>query len=195
MRIIHYIIGVPPLASGGLTKYAIDLMEEEKRQGHEVMALYPSANLFPWNKRIRFDKRNSYKDIPQYRIKGAMPVPLMYGINNPKDYIRPLSDVGRETIRHFFEAVKPDVMHVHTLMGLPIELLQEAKSQGIRIVYTSHDYFGLCPKVNFINHLGELCEGASVEKCAICNSTAKWRPWMLWLRNSKLGVSLKKILR
>ena len=92
------------------------------------------------------------------------------------------------------DEVKPDVLHVHTLMGLPLEYLQIVHDRGIRIVYTSHDYFGLCPKVNFINQDGEVCLGASAERCAVCNAQAK-SAMFLKVRNAKWVVPFKTIAR
>ena len=117
----------------------------------------------------------------------------LYGIKDPVDYIIDLSAFD-ETIRSFFLQIKPDVVHVHSLMGLPIEVLQIAKQMGIKTVFTSHDYFGLCPKVNFINSHGVLCSDIDDDKCSICNACA-WPRWMLWIRNSKLMILLKKFKR
>lgn len=90
--------------------------------------------------------------------------------------------------------VKPDVFHIHTLMGLPLEFLRIAHDRGIRIIYTSHDYFGLCPKVNFINQNGVVCPGDSAERCAACNVHAK-SALFLKVRNAKWVVPLKSIAR
>ena len=46
MKILHYTIGFAPERTGGLVGYATDLMIEQKRQHHEVFALYPSSQLF-----------------------------------------------------------------------------------------------------------------------------------------------------
>lgn len=40
MRILHYTLGLPPFRSGGLTRYASDLMEEQTKH-NEVFHLYP----------------------------------------------------------------------------------------------------------------------------------------------------------
>lgn len=193
MTIIHYFLGFPPLRSGGMTRYAVDLMQEQVKLGLEVIALYPNMNFVPFNKKIRFTYQNSYKGIKCYSLKGALPIPLLYGIKDPVDYIIDLSAFD-ETIRSFFLQIKPDVVHVHSLMGLPIEVLQIAKQMGIKTVFTSHDYFGLCPKVNFINSHGVLCSDIDDDKCSICNACA-WPRWMLWIRNSKLMILLKKFKR
>lgn len=54
---------------------------------------------------------------------------------------------------NFFNKIQPDVIHVHTLMGLYSEFLEVAKKRNIKIVFTTHDYFGISPHPKF--YLGE----------------------------------------
>ena len=41
MIILHYFLGFPPYRTGGLTKYAFDLMKSQADDGNDVMALWP----------------------------------------------------------------------------------------------------------------------------------------------------------
>lgn len=186
MRILHYTLGFPPHRTGGLVKYAFDLMEAERVLGHSVFAIYPG------NFRL-FDKKSYLlKDSGNvYQLANGLPVPLMYGTAEPSVFITDRKIVGFE---EFMAAVKPDVFHVHTLMGLPKELLGGMKQAGVRIVYTSHDYYGLCPKVNFINNKDEVCNGASRDNCMVCCKNAPGK-YFLKVRNSKYVVPLKILLR
>lgn len=192
MTILHYTLGFSPYRSGGLVKYAMDLMLAQKRLGCSVIALYPGGTSFTHRKCwVHQDKE--YNGITTFELSNSMPVPLMYGI---KDVDRETSSQGLDIVsfKQMLDTVNPDVFHVHTLMGLPLEYLQEAHDRGIRIVYTSHDYFGLCPKVNFINQNGEVCLGASCERCEVCNANAK-SALFLKMRNAKWVVPFKKIAR
>lgn len=192
MRILHYTLGFSPYRSGGLVKYAKDLMLAEQKLGHQVFALYPGGtSCFEKSCYTHWDKE--YDGIPSFELTNPLPVPLMYGI---KDVESAISSKRFDTysFEQMLEDVKPDVFHVHTLMGLPLEYLRIVHLRGIRIVYTSHDYFGLCPKVNFINHEGKVCEAASAERCAVCNAHAKSASF-LKLRNAKWVVPLKSIAR
>lgn len=192
MTILHYTLGFSPYRSGGLVKYAMDLMLAQKRLGCSVIAFYPGGTSFTHRKCwVHQDKE--YNGITTFELSNSMPVPLMYGI---KDVDRETSSQGLDIVsfKQMLDTVNPDVFHVHTLMGLPLEYLQEAHDRGIRIVYTSHDYFGLCPKVNFINQNGEVCLGASCERCEVCNANAK-SALFLKMRNAKWVVPFMKIAR
>ena len=190
MNILHYILGVPPHRTGGLTKYAMDLMQTEKELGHYVTLFYPGNIRF--NSTVSdMHKCESYHGINVYKLTNGLPVPLMYGIKNPKQFTAHREIIGFD---EFMTNVKPDVLHVHTLMGLPIELLRLFSVANVRIVLTSHDYFGLCPRVNFVNDEGKVCNHADSTLCQKCNNSA-WPTWMLKLRNSERLVPLKELMR
>lgn len=189
MTILHYFLGFPPMRSGGLTRYSVDLMKEQRTLGHEIVAVYPKMCL--QNSKIRFNSKGYNDGIERFEMEGSLPIPLLYGVKNPSEFMANYEE-SKPAIKNFFESVRPDVVHIHTLMGLPVEFLEVAKEMRIRTVYTSHDYFGLCPKVNFIDIDGYLCDDMDDMRCSACNKTA-WSRGMLWLRNSKLMVLLKKL--
>lgn len=192
MRILHYTLGFQPYRSGGLVRYATDLMRTQASMGHKVFTLYPgSVSLITRKCHIRLDE---YIDkICIFEIVNPKPVPLMYGIKNVDDFVDD-SNVDIKSLESMLDEIRPDVFHIHTLMGLPLEYLKIIKKQGIRTIYTSHDYFGLCARVNFIDNQGCLCSQASAKRCHICNSNAK-STLFLRGRNSKCLVPLKQILR
>lgn len=192
MRILHYTLGFSPYRSGGLVKYAKDLMLVEQNLGHQVFALYPGGSSLLENScYVHWDK--TYDGIRTFEMTNSLPVPLMYGIKDVKSVISS-TKLATYSFEQMLGDVKPEVFHLHTLMGLPLEYLRIVHLRGIRIVYTSHDYFGLCPKVNFINQEGDVCLGALAERCAICNVHAK-SSLFLKIRNAKWVVPLKSIVR
>lgn len=189
MRILHYSLGLPPYRSGGLTKYAASLMDVQASCGNDVSLLYPAGTRVPLSMRIR--KCKSHGRINVYRIDNPMPVPLLYGVGNPVGMMDE-KHVDLNAIKEFFGFVKPDVLHVHTLMGLPKSFLMVAKIYGTKIVFTTHDYYGLCLKVNFIDWKGAVCTCPEPYKCALCNCDA-YGTFFLKLRNEPLLARLKKI--
>lgn len=173
-------------------RYAKDLMQAQMRLGHLVAALYPGGtSLFEKSCHVHCDK--TYDGIRSFEMTNPLPVPLMYGVKDIECATQS-QNLDTYSFECLLDDMKPDVFHVHTLMGLPLEFLRIAHERGIRIVYTSHDYFGLCPKVNFINQDGEVCPGASAERCAVCNVHAK-SALFLKVRNAKWVVPLKSIAR
>lgn len=192
MRILHYTLGFSSYRSGGLVKYANDLMQAQMKLSHLVVALYPGGtSLLEKSCHVHWDK--TYDGIRSFEMTNPLPVPLMYGVKDTESATNS-QNLDSYSFECLLDDVKPEVFHVHTLMGLPLEYLQIVHDLGIRIVYTSHDYFGLCPKVNFINQDGEVCLGASADRCAVCNAHAK-SAMFLKVRNAKWVVPLKSIAR
>lgn len=173
-------------------KYAKDLMQTQIKLGHLVVALYPGGtSLFEKSCHVHWDK--TYDGIRSFEMTNPLPVPLMYGVKDIESATN-LQNLDTYSFERLLDDVKPEVFHIHTLMGVALEYLQIVHDRGIRIVYTSHDYFGLCPKVNFINQDGEVCLGSSAERCAVCNAHAK-SAMFLKVRNAKWVVPLKSIAR
>ena len=192
MRILHYTLGFPPYRSGGLTKYAEDLMQTQSKLGHEVVALYPSG-ISIFHKKCHVKKEYSNSGIKIYETVNPMPVPLLYGIKDPANMMDE-SSLDETSFEELLKTEKPDIFHVHTLMGLPKRYLQIAHDRNVKIVYTSHDYFGLCLKVNFIDENGAFCDAICADKCSKCNQNGK-PTWFLKARNAKCLVPLKSLAR
>lgn len=191
MNILHYTLGLYPYRSGGLTKYATDLMLNQVIMGHQVSLLYPGGcSLFTERSTIKKEKNHGGIDV--YEVLNPVVVPLFYGLKNPS-YIIDCGKIDQEKLEFFFTELKPDVLHIHTWMGFPEELLLCFKSKGVKVIYTSHDYFGLCLKVNFINSRNELCVHPSNRNCSLCNAKS---PSKLFLRfrNSTILASTKRFI-
>lgn len=168
MNILHYSLGLPPYRSGGLTKYTIDLIEEQINQGENVSLLFP-GKIKLVNSKVNIKKYKNYKKIKVYELINPLPVPLLNGVCNIEKYTK---KCDKQLFKCFLKERNIEVIHVHTFMGLYKEFLDAAKSLNIKILYTTHDYFGLCPKVNFLDLKGNVCLERCNEKCSKCNITS-----------------------
>ncbi len=168
MRILHYALGFPPFRTGGLTKYCTDLMLTQIEQGHYVGLCWP-GQIGLIDKRIRIRKTKDWKGILSFEIVNPLPVALDEGILDIEAYIK---TVDSKPYFEFLKELSPDAIHIHTLMGLHQEFIDAAKQLGIRLVFTSHDYYGLCPKVTLF-HDGKPCDDDHhCEDCIRCNLSA-----------------------
>ena len=63
-----------------------------------------------------------------------------------------------------------DVIHFNHLEGLPAEVLTiKERLPHIKILFSMHDYYSLCPQVTFLYQGKELCEDSqSGKKCQSC---------------------------
>lgn len=168
MNIIHYALGFPPYRSGGLTKYCFDLMTIQKELGHEIGLLWPGRMKSKSNKSY-IKVGNDVEGVHNYELCNSLPVSLDEGVSDFEEYT---ASRNIHACRSFLEEKCPDVLHIHTLMGLPKELVVATKELGIRVVFTTHDYYGICPKVTLFQD-GHCCdEDNNCRNCVKCNQTA-----------------------
>lgn len=172
MKILHYALGFPPYRSGGLTKLCVDLMVQQAKEGHTVAMLWPGQMGF-FNQKVAIKKHENVKlsgqDILSFEVINPLPVSFDEGIADIAAFIK---NVGAEIYKELLDNFQPDVIHVHTLMGLHKSFLEVARDKKVRLVFTAHDFFPICPKVTMFRH-GTVCDSVkNCENCGVCNATA-----------------------
>ncbi|MCM1174349.1 MAG: glycosyltransferase [Blautia sp.] len=162
MNILHYVMGIPPIREGGAIKYALDLAEKQADYNQKVFLLYPGA--IRGRKKVCIRKRNVKNGIKYFEIINPLPVPGAFGMCNEK-YFTEKAD--KEVYYKFLKENKIEMIHFHSLQGLHIELLDAADELHINKVFTSHDYFGICPKTILL-YRERICHDIDWSKCAEC---------------------------
>ena len=157
MKILEYTLGLPPFRRGGLPRYSTDL-SEELAQNNEVYLLYP-GQINPYSKKIKLSRKNNKYSFNTIEMKNSLPVSLGLGIKDEKYY---MEERDISSLKKFIKDIKPDVVHFHTLMGMPKEFLEYLHNKKIKSIYTTHDFYGLCPKMLSKNSKEEL----SSSKCS-----------------------------
>lgn len=187
MRILHYFLGFPPYRSGGLTKFATDLMLSQADLENHVIALWPGTMSF-FRKNVRIKRKKPYCNIENYEIINPLPVPLDEGIRHFGSYTK---SCDKNVFKSFFQGNKIDVIYVHTLMGLYQEFVFAAKELGIPLIFTTHDYFGICPKVT-LSRNNAPCFDSDCINCFDCNKNALSIK-KIWIMQSPLYRKIKNL--
>lgn len=165
MKILHYILGIPPVRGGGLVKYALDLINAQKNSGEDTAFLIPgNTNRRKRNKTkiVKGAKKNI--EIPYYVIKNALPIPMANGIKDIEWYT---ATGDYRVYKDFLQMFSPDVIHIHSMMGVHANFFMAANDLKIPMILTTHDYFGLCPALLLVNS-EENCEAAEWDECWKC---------------------------
>lgn len=163
MRILHVSLGLPPLRTGGLTRYATELMLEQLREGNEVGLLYPGEFL-PGHTRVL---RGTWRGIATFKVINPLPVALTFGVAEPEPFT--LDCDSPAAYSGVLNDFAPDVIHVHSFMGVHREFFDIASDSDIPIVFTTHDYYPICPRSNLVNYAGRLCvDGPDGSRCLAC---------------------------
>lgn len=145
MKILQYTLGLPPYRRGGLPRYSKDLsLELVKDKKNEVLMLYPGRMFLRNSNKIFFKNKKTIYPFKVIEMINPLPVSLGLGIDKAAPY---METRDKKQIQQFLLQVSPDVIHVHTLMGLPLEFLEIAQKLKIKTVFTTHDFYGLCPKM------------------------------------------------
>lgn len=168
MKILHYLFGLPPVRTGGLPQYALDLMEGQKQSGCDVSMLIPGPISNSGKAKVRIRHWKVQNGIPCYRVCNPQYIPNGYGIKHPEYFMR---DCSINVYKEWLEWIRPDILHIHSLMGAHLEFLKAAKLLKIPIIYTTHDYFGLCPKIDLLKN-DSTCHALSWTECWQCCNNA-----------------------
>ena len=200
MNILHYSLGFPPFRRGGMTQYCLDLMFEQVKAGHQVALLWP-GRLHDLSRKSKIEEKQKYKlqnclCCESYELLNPLPIPLMDGIQDPAMY---LIEKEKKIYTEFFQKHTFQILHIHTFMGLPAELVESAHEVGVKIVFTTHDYFPICPRCNLF-HAGKDClDDKKCADCVSCNqhglSFNKMKFFQSELYKSVKESSIIKILR
>ncbi len=134
---------------GGAEIYLHRLLEEQRRQGHEmhVFSTHASGNL-PNSDESRFVERFDYTKRESYA----------------KDLKKSLSFIwnqeARRGLARALKEIQPDLIHLHNIYHhLSSSILGPIKKSGIPCVQTLHDYKLACPNYKMFT------EGRPCERC------------------------------
>src|SRR5262245_29091829 len=88
------------------------------------------------------------------------------------------------TLEHVLRAVQPDVLHIHNLLNLSMDLPRLAKARGVATVATLHDFTLVCPSGGQRVHLAEehVCHDIDTARCARCFTESPFYRQMVFAR-------------
>jgi glycosyltransferase involved in cell wall biosynthesis len=82
------------------------------------------------------------------------------------------------------DAERPDIVSTHNLSGFSVAIWGEAKSRGMPILHTLHDYYLLCPRTSMF-HGGATCRS----QCTLCRVLSIPKKFASRHVDSVIGVS------
>lgn len=186
MKILHYTVGLGENRGGGLTKYVDDLVACQSKD-NSVMILYPGEyNLL--SSKVSIKREKDKQGVSVYSIINPLSLPMLFGLKD-KEYLA--KHTPTSMWRDFLEENKVEVIHIHTMIGLYEEFIDAANELNIPTIYTTHDYFGLCPKQTYVYHNLKCENWNSCVDCPECNKYAFSRKKTIII-HSKLFCKLRK---
>ena len=188
MKVLHIVLEFPKFkTSGGLSRYVVNLIEEQIRMNLQVFTM--QAGYFDLFKRLQIEQVAYKGNAEVYKIINPLPVAIPFGVREPKEYMHCIDEY---VYMEFLLKIKPDIIHIHTIMGIHKEFFTAAEKLCIPIMYTTHDYFGLCARTNFINQNGLLCNEVVINSCVVCNANTGVSLCLTKILQSEIYSQIKK---
>lgn len=158
MRVLHAIHDFLPRHVAGSEIYAFELATAQARR-HDVFVLA-----------AEYDPAAAHATLRWRAVDGLTVVEI---VNNweftsfDETYNSPRIN---EQLCHVLDAVRPDVLHVHSLLNLSFDLPRLARARGAAVVATVHDYTLVCPSGGQRVHVAEehVCAAIDPERCSRC---------------------------
>lgn len=193
MKIIEYTLGLPPFRRGGLPRYSKDLSIELSKKD-EVYLLYPGY-LNPFSKKIRVKirKKDRYP-FHLIELENMLPISLGLGLDGKKlDKYCETRDISE--LKKIIEQVSPKVVHFHTFMGVPKEFLEYLHKRKIKIIFTTHDFYGLCPKMLSKDAIHALSNSKCTDDCMLCKEGPSYTKLIIMQSHLYKIFKEKKIMK
>ena len=177
MRILHAIHDFLPRHRAGSEIYAHHLTHELARR-HAVTILC-----------AEYDPARPHGSLT-WRVHDGVPVVEL--VNNwafstfEETYASP--ELNR-SLRHVLAATDPDVLHVHNLLNLSMDLPALARERGAAVVATLHDYTLLCPSGGQRVHMAEqhVCHVIEPDRCSRCFPQSPFASQMAVSQAARVG--------
>lgn len=156
MRIALALHGWPPEAMGGTGLYVRALARALVSLGQEVALLAPTPG-----------SRPELREVP------GVPGTTAHLLAGPpltrweQTWTQP---ARAALLGPWLERVRPELLHLHHLSGLPWSLPAEARRRGARVVLTLHDYALPCARGQLVDRDLRPCPGPEPARCAACLS-------------------------
>jgi GT2 family glycosyltransferase/glycosyltransferase involved in cell wall biosynthesis len=149
---------------GGGTILPRQIAKALVRRGHRVTVLYAPVEELPG--RPPYHLEASVED--GVRLLALYNRPSRF--NDPHHPEREIEDVRVEQIvEELVDQLQPDVAHLHSLLGFSMALPRALDAAGVPTVYTSHNYWPICPRMYLFRDDLSLCDGPDESgNCAPC---------------------------
>lgn len=158
---------------GGGTMLPRQMATSLAQKGHQVAVVYAAAR--PANGQPAYH-------VEEHWEKGVR----LFGIYNRQSLFLDVENPDRESddpqarqiVSQIIEHFQPDVVHYHNLLGLSMGIAADVAHMGLPSLYTSHNYWPLCPRLYLFQQDLALCGGPSTDggKCAACLGQPEKQP-------------------
>jgi glycosyltransferase involved in cell wall biosynthesis len=160
----------PPIQAGGAELIVSYLAEGLVKRGLRVTVVStcgPEMEPYPTESRggvevIRFFPKNRYWLFDRQGRRG---------LDKLRWHVRDAwNRASGRRLRNIMSAGRPDIVHSHGVEGFSPMLWRSAKSLGIPVVHTAHDYYMMCPRAMLLTRRLAICTAPTLA----CRVRSAW---------------------
>jgi len=158
VRILHFCNYADLI--GGAEVYAHGLVESLRKRGHEVALFGASPGDEVDRTGLRVIQRPVYDPLRLVRDPAAL-----------------------AAVREYVQRFRPDVLHVHNVFSVALEVLHYLGTCGVPLLHTVHDFQLLCPNSWCVRGDGTACPGGAGAQCFQhqCQTNYPYDAWDVYL--------------
>jgi glycosyltransferase involved in cell wall biosynthesis len=191
VKILIVSSGLRPEHFGGLPSHVEDLLVSLSAAGEQVAYLNVGAK--------------STWPLTQLSKRGDLPCPA-WNLTSPRSYVRywtgtkepdsqVVLDAGYERAFHeVIEVFQPGIVHFHELTSVPVGIFEKVAANGIKLLFSAHDFFALCPTAKLFRPDGTHCdrttENLDCQNCSLKAGLNRFQQWG-YTNEQVLGRSLR----
>ena len=112
------------------------------------------------------------KSLHRYTVNGVQVfgVPAALSKNDKGGSSEASSEALLEQFAAVLDGFAPDIIHVHSIQGIGIDVLDQARQRNIPYMITLHDAWWLCPRQFMLTPEGHYCHQRTIDQqvCAAC---------------------------
>ena len=80
------------------------------------------------------------------------------------------NDVFKKDIERLITALRIDLIHIHHLRNMYLDIFKVAQEKNVPFIYTMHDFYSICPSVKLFDEETFLCNYNNQNGCSSCIS-------------------------
>lgn len=142
-------------STGGTTLHLMDIIEGLKER-YNFHILYWSADTHKHQITSFFEKNIVTKILGDFSP------------NKKRTWEKLYSNEFKEAIETAIDALRIDLIHVHHLKNMFLNIFEVAKTKNIPVIYTIHDFYAACPSINLMRWDSISCHNSNNRECKTC---------------------------
>lgn len=91
-----------------------------------------------------------------------------FSLNRKEPWKKLYCNDFRVTVENAIDALKIDIIHIHHLKNMFLDIFEVGENKNIPIIYSIHDFYAACPSINLIKWDNVSCHNSKERDCKNC---------------------------